>query len=314
MPELPEVQTTVSYLKEKVTGLIIKDVWSCYDSHYYIGKKNIKDKNYFKYFKKEITNKKILNIERKGKNILIHLSKNTTILTHMKMTGHFLYGKYRKTTKKEREDFLGDWVAEETGPLKDDPFNRFIRIVFTLSNKKHLTLSDSRKFATFFIYKTKKPPKSLLNLGPDPLGKNFTFNLFLEQLPYLSKRPIKQILLDQNIISGIGNIYSDEMLFSAEIHPRSVLRMIPRQKLYSLYSSMKYILRQGVVLNGDSFSDYRKPDGEKGSFHHHHCVYQRKGEKCSKRGCRGVIERQIIGNRSSHFCNQHQVLYLPKKD
>ena len=313
MPELPEVQTTVSHLKEKIPGLIIKDVWSCYDSPYYKGKRNIKDKDYFKQFKREVTNKKILSVERKGKNILIHLSKDITILTHMKMSGHFLYGEYIKTPEKEKQVFLGEWIAEKKGPLKDDPFNRFIRIVFTLSNKKHLTLSDSRKFATIYIYKTKSPPNSLLDLGPDPLDKNFTFKTFLKRLPYLSNKPIKQILLDHSVISGIGNIYSDEMLFSADIHPKSILRMIPRQKLYSLYSSMKFILRQGITLNGDSFSDYRKPDGERGSFHHHHSVYQKKGERCSKRGCKGVIEREIIGNRSSHFCNQHQVLYFPKK-
>lgn len=119
--------------------------------------------------------------------------------------------------------------------------------------------------------------------------------------------------MDQNIISGIGNIYSDEMLFSANIHPKSILRTIPRQEFYYLYTAIKKILRQGIILNGDSFSDYRKPDGEKGSFHHHHSVYQKKGERCIKRGCKGIIERRIIGNRSSHFCNQHQVLYFPKK-
>ena len=313
MPELPEVQTTVTSLKKTLPCLSIKDVWSCYDSPYYKGKENIKDKNYFKKFKKEVTNKTILDVDRKGKNILFHLSNEITVLTHMKMTGHYLYGRYRKTTNKEKSFLFEDWIADEKGPLLKDPFNRFIRLVFTLSNKKHLVLSDARKFATIFIYPTPSPPKALTDLGPDPLERSFSFKRFLECLPYLSRRPIKQVLLDQTILSGIGNIYSDEILWSAGIHPRSIVSSIPKEKLYEMYCAMKTILRQGIDLKGSSLSDYRQPNGERGSFQYRHKVYQKTGDPCPKKDG-GVTEQQLIGGRSAHFCNKHQVLYIPKKN
>lgn len=310
MPELPEVDTTVRFLKKSVTGLVIKDVWSDYNSEYYKGKENIKDKDYFKSFKKTALNKEIVDVKRKGKNVLLHLSGGLTVLTHMKMTGHFLYGKYRKATTKEERGFWGKWIAEEKGPLSEDPFNRFIHLVFTLSNGRHLVLSDVRKFAKIFVYKNNQPPKALTELGPDPLDRTFTFNSFLERLSYVSQKKIKMALLDQSIISGIGNIYSDEILWRAKIHPESIVVFLPREALYDVYNSMKIILREGIRLEGDSVSDYRLPNGEKGSYHYHHKVYQKRGERCSYRGCKGEIKRIVIGGRGSHYCDQHQILYI----
>ena len=100
MPELPEVQTTVNGINETIQGLVIRDVWTNYGSAYHAGKKNIKNKEYFKHFKKEVAGAKIKNAERKGKNILIHLSNGKTVLIHMKMTGHLLYGTYSKLKVK----------------------------------------------------------------------------------------------------------------------------------------------------------------------------------------------------------------------
>ena len=314
MPELPEVHTTVESLKKTVVGLTIKDVWSEYDSDHYKGKNNIKDRKYFKKFKKAVRNKKINNVERKGKHVLIHLSDNLTVLTHMKMTGHYLYGRYKKTTAREKRDLWSNWTAIEKGPLRDDPFNRFIKLVFVLSNDNCLTLSDMRKFATVFLYRTDNPPKELTDLGADPLDKDFTFKKFLDLLPYRSVRPIKQVLLDQSIISGIGNIYSDEILWHSDVHPQNLTGALPRSSLYKIYSSMKIILREGISLEGDSMSDYRLPNGEKGSYQHNHKVYRKNGQLCSRRGCKGKIQKMTIGGRSAHFCNKHQKLYHQASD
>ncbi|MGM0629161.1 MAG: bifunctional DNA-formamidopyrimidine glycosylase/DNA-(apurinic or apyrimidinic site) lyase [Patescibacteria group bacterium] len=313
MPELPEVHTTVELLKKSTTGLKIKDVWSDYDSEYYSGKKNIKDREYFKEFKRAVINKEILNVTRKGKNVLIHLSDDLTILTHMKMTGHFLYGKYNKTTNKEEKRTFGSWAAEEAGPLSEDPFNRFIHLVFTLSNGKHLTLSDARKFATVFAFQNSSPPKAITDLGPDALDRSFTFSSFLNRLPHASQKNVKQVLLDQKIVSGIGNIYSDELLWRAGVHPESTVSSLNRQSLYGIYDSMKIILREGINLKGDSVSDYRLPNGEKGSYHYNHKVYRRKGEECSYQRCKGEIKRTVIGGRGSYYCDQHQILYSPEQ-
>ncbi len=115
--------------------------------------------------------------------------------------------------------------------------------------------------------------------------------------------------MDQSVIAGIGNIYSDEMLWLAGIHPESSVTAIPLPKLKLLYKSMQEVLRKGIDFGGDSLSDYRDVDGKRGDFQNHHNVYRRTNEKCGKRGCKGVILRKVIGGRSAHFCNTHQIKY-----
>lgn len=299
MPELPEVQTTVNILNKKIKGLKILDVWTDYDSVFHRGKNNIKDKKYFTFFKKEILNKRILEVERRAKNILINVSGNKTILIHMKMTGHLLYGKYSFVD--------GKWSPSSDG-LLSDPYNRFIHLAFSLSNKNTLVLSDARKFAKVFVFDTKKidDVNDLKKLGPEPLDKRFTYKIFKERLYKRPNGKIKTILMDQEIISGIGNIYSDEVLWMSGICPTSLVKTISENKLKSLFKNVIKVLRESIEVGGDSMSDYRNPNGEKGGYQEMHKVYRKTGEKCKKRNCKGVIKRIIVGGRSTHYCPIHQ--------
>ncbi len=299
MPELPEVQTTASILNKKIKGLKILDVWTDYDSPYYKGKNDIKNKKYFPIFKKEVLDKKILSVERRAKNVLINVSGNKTILVHMKMTGHLLYGKYRFFNKK--------WLPADDGPLAD-PFNRFIHLAFSLSDKNTLVLSDTRKFAKVFVFDTDNinEVEGLKNLGPEPLEKSFTFKIFKERLLKKPSGKIKTALMDQELISGIGNIYSDEVLFLSGIHPVSKVENISEVKLKALYGNIIRVLKQSIKIGGDSMSDYRNPLGEKGGYQKIHKVYRKTGEKCFMKNCKGIIRRMKIGGRSAHFCDCHQ--------
>jgi formamidopyrimidine-DNA glycosylase len=302
MPELPEVQTTVDGLNTEVKGLRVVDVWTDYKSHFHIGKNNIKDERYFQEFKKDVVGASISHSSRQGKNVLIHLSNGKTILVHMKMTGHFLYGTYQ--LKK------GVWEPKEKeGPLRD-PYNKFIHLVFTLSNKKHLAFSDLRRFGKVFVFDTQNIHiiEDLMHLGPDPLTKEFDYTLFKERLAMKPSAKIKQILMDQHIISGIGNIYSDEILWSAGIHPLSIVKKIPPEKLKRVYFATRKILKRGIDFGGDSDSDYRNIHGEPGNFQHKHNAYRRTGTQCLKKDG-GTIQRIKIGGRSTHFCSKHQTLY-----
>ena len=299
MPELPEVHTTVQGIIAKAKSLSIVDVWTNYGSRFHRGKKNIKDKAFFGKFKKAVIGKKIIGASRRGKNVLIHLSGDLTILVHMKMTGHFLYGSYRKEKN--------EWVAKEDGPLQD-PFNRFVRVVFTLSNKKHLVLSDLRKFAkvTFFHDHEREHVTELSVIGPEPLEKNFTVQKFTERLKLRPNAKIKQVLMDQSIIAGIGNIYSDEILWKAGVHPARAARSLSQQEMQAIYRAMKTILRESIRVGGDSASDYRNIEGNPGGFQHRHYAYRQTGKRCKKSGCSGTIQRLVIGGRSAHFCDTHQ--------
>jgi formamidopyrimidine-DNA glycosylase len=309
MPELPEVTTTVKGLQKVLPGLVFVDVWTD------LTKKNqkikqykdtIKNESFFKSFKRKIIDQKTINVERRAKNILINISGGETILIHLKMTGHLLYGKYVFNKK------INKWEpAHGENPSLFDPYNRFIHVVFSLSNGKHLAFCDSRKFGKVTIIKTNdlENTSHLKNIGPEPLQKSFTFSKFKNRLLTKPNRKIKTILMDQSIIAGIGNIYSDEMLWLSDIHPESNPKNILNIPLLRLYKAMLEVLKKGIDFGGDSMSDYRNIHGERGNFQKKHNVYQKKGENCMKKNCKGVIIRKVINGRSAHFCNVHQKLF-----
>jgi len=302
MPELPEVTTTANILNQKLKGLTIRDVWTDYGSSFHAGKQNIKDKNYFTYFKKVVTGKKFLSVSRRAKNVLMYLSDNKTVLVHMKMTGHLLYGRYVFDGKH--------WLPPRGTPL-DDPFNGFIHLAFSLSNGNTLVLSDMRKFAKVAVLNTKTlaTADDIEKLGPEPLERTFTFAVFQKCLAQKPAGKIKTVLMDQTVVAGIGNIYSDEVLWKSGIHPLSRAGKIPVSYLKLLYKAIQTILAQGIRLGGDSLSDYRNPLGEKGGYQDIHKAYRRTGERCKRAGCRGIMHRKVIGGRSAHYCSVHQKLF-----
>jgi len=309
MPELPEVTTTVKGLHKVLPGLVITSVWTD------IAKKNqplkqfkdtIKNESFFKKFEKEIVGKKIISVERRAKNILINISGSNTILIHLKMTGHIIYGNYVYNKKENK------WTPDiKERKALHDPYNRFIHVVFSLSNKKQFVFCDSRKFGKVTLIKSNSEGESihLNNIGPEPLDKKFDFEKFKERLFLKKNNNIKTVLMDQSVIAGIGNIYSDEMLWSSNIHPESKPINIPTKQLQNLFKSMQEVLNKGIDFGGDSMSDYRDINGERGNFQNHHNVYKKKNEKCGKAKCTGVIIRKVINGRSAHFCNTHQIIY-----
>lgn len=316
MPELPEVTTTVNGLQGVLPGLRFVDVWTD------LSKKNqsikqfkntLKDEKFFKKFKQDIAGAKIINVERRAKNILINISGGKTILIHLKMTGHLLFGKYNKNIITKDKLPITKWEPSKNEKKSlSDPYNRFIHVVFSLSNGKHLAMSDSRKFGKITMFDTKDIDKNihLENVGPEPLQKDFTWKKFKERLLTKPNKSIKTVLMDQTVVAGIGNIYSDEMLWLSAIHPDSKSSKLKDDNFVSLWKNMKKVLNKGIDFGGDSMSDYRNINGERGKFQNYHNVYGKNKEKCGKKNCKGVIIRKVINGRSAHFCNTHQKLYV----
>lgn len=301
MPELPEVETTVRGLRERVLGKAITDFWCDWP-------------NMLRYvspatFKGLVVGKKIIAVRRRAKHILIDLSGNPsttlrvnkTLVIHMKMTGHLMYGKYVYQNKK--------WRAINPGPLRDDPYNRFIHAVFTLSNGYRIAFCDMRKFGKIALHDTNNlhNAKELENLGPELW--ELTPAKFIPIYRHTKGGKIKTKLLDQTLLAGVGNIYSDEGLWAAGIDPRSVPRKIPATKLSKLFKSLVAITKRSLKTGGDSMSDYRNIDGLGGKFQNFHRAYRQTGKACKKLGCRGKIERIVVATRSTHFCPKHQTLY-----
>lgn len=300
MPELPEVHTTAQILNKLAKGRTIIDVWTDYDSAYYYGKLNIKDPKYFKYFRNNIRDQKIIKVWRRAKNVLIKLGNEQVISVHMKMTGQLLYGKYTKMNQEMENSFM--WKASTKGPLQN-PFSRFIHLVFILDNGMHIAFSDMRKFATIKLLENKvQLVKEFEKIGPEPLEKNFNLKKFKERMLAVNNSLVKTALMNPAVIAGVGNIYSDEILFASKILPYREVSTLSDSDFSLIFKNLKKILLKGINLGGDSMSDYRNPYGEKGHFQLHHKVYGRKNENCMTKNCKDIIERKMIGGRSAHFC------------
>ena len=291
MPELPEVETTVKGLSKKVLKRTFINVWSDWE-------KLVKKPKDFKFFKKELNGKSINKVWRRAKNVIFELSDGYSLLVHQKMTGHLMVGRWKLKNKK--------WKPIKTGPL-EEKINTFLHIIFFLDNGDMIALSDVRKFAKVELWKTADLLNSLefKKLGPEPLEKSFTFKKFKEVLKD-KKGKIKQVLMVPEVIAGIGNIYSNEALWWSKIHPEKSTIKLSEKEFKSLYSAVVKVLKMGVSLRGESFSDYRDVEGKKGHFDTERRVYKREKERCQR--CKTMIIRKKFGGRSAFFCPKCQIL------
>lgn len=326
MPELPEVQTTVDGLHSRIIGLTIADVWTDYNSAFHAGKDSIKNPKFFVQFKEKVIGATVTSVARRAKNILIHLSTGDIILVHMKMTGHILYGRFIFDEKKDRQkkklEKKDAWTpAPDERAAFHDSFNRFVHFVIIFSEKGRtgkepvVALSDMRKFAKVTLIPAYDPAAAeedismhLRGIGPDALDPKLTFDLFKERLYRRPTGKIKSVLMDQSVLAGIGNIYSDEALWRTGLHPEECVQNIPDKLLKKLFVDAKKVLTDGIDFGGDSMSDYRNIDGERGKYQEQHRAYRKTGTSCVKPGCNGVILRKIVNTRSAHFCSVHQRL------
>jgi formamidopyrimidine-DNA glycosylase len=140
-------------------------------------------------------------------------------------------------------------------------------------------------------------------LGPEPLEDSFDWKSYKSRLSRKQNQKIKTVLMDQSLIVGIGNIYSDEILWASKIHPERTILKITDSEYKLLYKHTKNILKKGINFGGDSMSDYRNPYGTAGEFQLHHNAYRRTNQACNRKGCEGKIERKVIGGRSAHYCS-----------
>ncbi len=286
MPELPEVETIIRDLNKKVLNRAFIDVWTDFPG-------TVRKPEDFEQFKKEIRGKKIQRIWRRGKNIIFNLSENRSLLIHQKLTGHLLLGKWGFSE--------GKWIPP-AGPLAEK-INTYIHLLFTLDNGQMLALSDLRKFAKVELWDNEGLKKELGSFGPEPLEKDFTFEKFKEC--FKGKRgKIKQVLMNQTVIAGIGNIYSDEILWQAKIYPFKNVSKLTDEELKEIYQAMREILVKAIKLGGESISDFRRISGESGYFDKERKVYRREGESCPR--CDTRIKRVKLGGRSVHYCPKCQ--------
>ncbi len=282
MPELPEVQTVVTQLAETVVGKKIIDFWSGWP------KKVLPSR---KYFREGILGATITATHRHGKHIEMVLDNGYSIVVHLKMTGHFLY----KTPK-----------TRELPIFTEDKVNGYIHHVFTFANKATLEFSDMRKFGWLRLMPTEEVPKlkSVASLGIDALSLDFNRKVFAQILAKKGKKKIGPVLLEQDYIAGIGNIYRSEALFLAGILPTRTVESLSSEEQGRLLGAIKKVLREAVRLQGTTDGDFRNIFGEPGKFKRALFVYRRDGEACKK--CGTIIARGKMMQRSVFFCTTCQ--------
>ena len=297
MPELPEVETIVRELRKDLIGLKIIDFWSDKDKPFKQAGGVIK-------FKKEIKNRKILSISRRAKFIIVDIEGDKALFIHQKISGHLMYGKWQMVN--------GKWQSKLSGPLKNNKQNQYIRYVWALNNGYQMAMSDLRRFSRVILVKDRDVSnlKEIRDLGPEPLEiKSVQFKaLFRSSTSKQGKRGfLKSVLMDPFFIVGIGNIYSDEILWDAGYHPLSRVENLKEKDLDKIFLSAQKILKKAIAAKGSSVDDYRIPSGEKGRYQEMERAYQQTGKKCVKKDG-GIIKRIKVGGRSAHFCPKHQVL------
>ncbi len=302
MPELPEVETIVGDLNKKIVGKTIKKVW-------FDAPRMIKYPKDVKVFERDIKNLKILKVARRAKYIKMLLDGDRALLIHPKMTGHILLGHWSdrgesSKSKTQNPKKKRKWISKDGGALEDN-VNSYIHFVFYLDDGSMMAMSDVRKFGTLRLGKLKEIEnlKEIKSLGPEPLEPSFKVDKFISLISS-KKRKIKQVLMDPAVIVGIGNIYSDEVLWDAGIHPLTPANKISKKKLKTLFDSIQKILKKSIKLRGTSMSDYRDTNGEKGGYYADRLVYHREGEGCLR--CGAIIKRIKIGGRSAHYCSKCQ--------
>lgn len=263
MPELPEVETVVRSLAERVSGQAIRE--ASFTS------KRVTRQG-FAATSKALRGAVIQKMERRGKHILIHLDRGLLHI-HLGMTGRLL------------------WNADTTP---------YTRAVIKLANAI-LVYDDVRQFGRVEFYST--IPKNVAELGPEPL--DIGFEEFEKRLHARGLR-VKALLLDQRFLAGVGNIYADEALFAAGIHPSTPANRLSRKRARTLYDSIRRILELAISLRGSSISDYVDGSGARGEFQTLHQVYGRTGLPCAR--CGQPIRRIVIAQRGTHFCRACQRL------
>ena len=283
LPELPEVETIVRYLKPKIRGKRILRLWSNTPRLFRQGKN-------FNEINRLLKGRAILNTARIGKNIVLILNSQFNLYIHLMMTGKLLWN-YPRLNEKHIRFFMELGGPPRMGEARSTK----------LSGKNTLALHDIRKFGWIRLIKKEGAADTSAATNKDALS--ISFEDFKNAIR-LRETNIKNALLNQKIVQGIGNIYSDEILWYAGIKPTRPTNTLDKVEIKKIYPYIKNVLKIAIKKGGTSMRDYRKPDGKEGRYYPIRKVYQREGEKCGRDGT--MIKRIKIGGRSAHFCPKHQ--------
>ena len=270
MPELPEVETYVRELEPELVGRMVTAAQVFWP-------RTIATPTPAEFIQ-QMVGQRFARFDRRGKYMLLGLASGSTLLVHLRMTGHLL--------------------IQASGVARD----KHTHVTFALDDGRQLHYQDARKFGRLWL--VAEPESVLHKLGPEPLSEHFTVAGFAQRLAGRATS-IKSLLLDQQVVAGVGNIYADEALFLAGIHPARPGGAVDEAELTHLQQRVREVLtaaiaHKGSSLGQSSIQNYLRPSGEPGGFQAEHKVYGRTGQPCVC--CATAIQRIVLAQRSAHFC------------
>ncbi len=286
MPELPEVEIVRQSLEKKVKDEVIQKV--------IVKNRNLRFKINSK-FKRKLHKKKIKKVDRFSKYLIITFQDESGFIIHLGMSGTIHLNDVNKKNTFTNTSFYHSPIL----PKK----HNHVEIQF---NKIKLIYNDPRRFGYFLTFNNKiELKRKFSHFGPEPFAKSFNVEYIIKYFKKKEKN-IKNFLLDQKFVSGIGNIYASEILFFSKINPYRKAKHLKKKECKKILLYSKLVLKEAIKKGGSSIRDFKNINGKKGTFQKDFKVYQRENLKCVKPKCRGIIKKKNISNRSSFFCNYCQ--------
>ncbi len=294
MPELPEVETIRVGLAKLLPGKEIADVWHDWPKGFPNAPADVA---------RFLIKAKILEVRRRAKVLIIDLSSKYSLVIHLKMTGQLVF------VDKNKKFGGGHPTSSLLGQLPD----KSTRVVLDFTDGSKLFFNDQRKFGWMRLLPTLEVPEIdfMKKVGPEPLDDDFTVDKFIDRLKTRKNSPIKAVLLDQEVLAGVGNIYADESLWGAKIHPLMPVNKVPRTKLVTLYNSLRDVLNLSIKKGGSTDRNYVDSQGKKGSYLGFANVFRKDGQPCPRCGTE-IIKIRAAG-RGTHICPREQKLSLNLK-
>ncbi len=283
MPELPEVETVRAGLARLLPGQVIADVTHDHDKSFPNAPADVRQ---------FLVGASVIDVRRRAKVLMIDLSSEYTLVIHLKMTGQLVFD-------GAHEHFgAGHPSTSLVGKLPD----KSTRVTLTFAGGAKLFFNDQRKFGWMRLMPTIEVPNIdfMKKVGPEPLEPDFTWQMLRDRLLRRKNSNIKAALLDQTVIAGIGNIYADESLWGAKIHPNTLVKDVPTAKLRVLHQAIVDVLRLSIDKGGSSNQTYVDAEGNKGSYMQFANVFRREGQTCPR--CGTVIEKLRVAGRGTHIC------------
>lgn len=286
MPELPEVETVRAGLARLIVGKKITTVLHDWPKSFPNAPEDVEQ---------FLIGAEIIAVKRRAKVLLIELSTNYSLVIHLKMTGQMVFvGKQRFGAGHPNDSLIHELPDKST------------RVTFKFTDGTRLYFNDQRKFGWVRLLPTAEVPNIdfMKRVGPEPLGADFTPTEFSERIKKRPNTTIKAALLDQSVIAGVGNIYADESLWGAKIHPATRVINISDRKLNTLFIEIRTVLELAIEKGGSSDKNYINAEGKKGSYLSFARVFRREGLACPR--CGSTVEKSRVAGRGTHTCPKCQ--------